>query len=182
VIDEALEYLKDREKPEILDLCAGSGCIGITLAKEKEDSTVLMIEKHMEAFRYTLKNLEKNLAVNAKAMMGDIFKGTGSDGKYDLIVSNPPYIPQDEMKDTSPEVKFEPETALLAQDGGMEFYKAITENYAASLKEGGMLLFEVGINESERVAEILKNAGFTDIKVKKDLNSIDRAVSGIKKN
>ncbi len=182
VIEEALEYLKEIKAPEILDLCAGSGCIGITLAKEKEDSKVLMVEKYMEAFRYTLKNLERNLATNAKAIMGDIFEKTGADNRYDLIVSNPPYIPENEMKDISPETKYEPETALLARDGGMEFYKAITENYTESLKDGGMLLFEVGINESEKVAEILKNAGYCDIKVKKDLNGIDRAVSGIKKN
>lgn len=182
VIEVALEYLKEKEKPQILDLCAGSGCIGITLAKEKADAEVLMIEKYMEAFRYALENIGKNQAVNAKVMMGDIFESTGADGSYDLIVSNPPYIPQNEMKDTSPEVKFEPETALIADDNGMEFYKAITEKYSGSLKEGGMLLFEVGINESERVAEILKNAGFTDIKVKKDVGGIDRAVSGIKMN
>ena len=180
VIEVALEYLKEKQKPRILDLCAGSGCIGITLAKEKADSDVLMIEKHMEAFRYALENLGKNQAVNAKAMMGDIFDSTGADERYDLIVSNPPYIPQSEMKDTSPEVKFEPETALIAKDNGMEFYKAITDNYSGSIKKGGMLLFEVGINESEKVAEILKNAGFTDIKIKKDLGGIDRAVSGIK--
>lgn len=180
VIEVALEYLKEKQNPRILDLCAGSGCIGITLAKEKADSDVLMIEKHMEAFRYALENLGKNQAVNAKAMMGDIFDSTGADERYDLIVSNPPYIPQSEMKDTSPEVKFEPETALIAKDNGMEFYKAITDNYSGSIKKGGMLLFEVGINESEKVAEILKNAGFTDIKIKKDLGGIDRAVSGIK--
>jgi len=182
VIESALEYLKEIEAPEILDLCAGSGCIGITLAKEKEDSKVLMVEKYMEAFRYTLKNLELNLAANAKATMGDIFEKTGADNRYDLIVSNPPYIPENEMKDISPETKYEPETALIARDGGMEFYKAITENYTESLKDGGMLLFEVGINDSEKVAEILKNEGYCDIKVKKDLNGIDRAVSGIKNN
>lgn len=180
VIDAALEYLKETEKPQILDLCAGSGCIGITLAKEKEDSQVLMVEKYMEAFRYTLKNLERNSATNAKALMGDVFLKSGADGEYDLIVSNPPYIPQGEMNDISPETKYEPETALIAEDGGMEFYKAITENYKDCLKEGGMLLFEVGINESEKVSDILKNAGYCNIKVKKDLNGIDRAVSGIK--
>jgi len=182
VIDEALSYLEDKSDPEILDLCAGSGCIGITLAKEKADSKVLMIEKYMEAFRYALKNLENNQAVNAKVMMGDIFEGTGADGKYDLIVSNPPYIPENEMKDTSPEVKFEPETALIADDNGLEFYKAITEKYTDSLKIGGMLLFEVGMGESEMVAEILTNAGYSDIKIQKDMGGIDRAVSGIRKN
>ena len=180
VVDTALEFLKTKEKAEVLDLCAGSGCIGITLSKEIKGARVLMVEKYNEAFRYTLKNIQRNVATSAKAIMGDIFEKTGADGRYDLIVSNPPYIPIDEMKDTSPEVKYEPETALIARESGMEFYKAITENYTDSLNVGGMLLFEVGINQSERVSEILKNAGYCDIKTAKDLNGIDRAVYGIK--
>ena len=180
VIDVALEHLKEKEKPQILDLCAGSGCIGITLAKEIETSNVLMIEKYMEAFRYTLKNIEKNATVNAKAMMGDIFEKTGADGEYDIIVSNPPYIPENEMNEISPETKFEPETALLAADGGMEFYKAIINNYTDSLKKGGMMLFEVGIGESQKVKELLSGAGYSDVGAKCDLGGIERAVFGIK--
>lgn len=180
VIEASTEYLKDKESPKILDLCAGSGCIGITLAKEIENSKVLLVEKFQEALSYTNKNIEYNKAENATAIMGDIFEGAGADGEYDLIVSNPPYIPEEEMSIISPETKYEPETALLARDGGMEFYKAITEKYYDSIKSGGMICFEVGFNQSERVVEILKNAGFTNITVKKDLNEINRVVSGIK--
>ena len=180
VIEASTEYLKDKESPKILDLCAGSGCIGITLAKEIENSKVLLVEKFQEALSYTNKNIEYNKAENATARMGDIFEGAGADGEYDLIVSNPPYIPEEEMSIISPETKYEPETALLARDGGMEFYKTITEKYFDSIKSVGMICFEVGFNQSERVVEILKNAGFTNITVKKDLNEINRVVSGIK--
>ena len=176
LIEAVLEKLKEKETPEILDLCAGSGCIGITLAKEKENSKVLMVEKFDEAIRYTKRNIERNSAFNAEVEKGDIFESAFSDRKYDIIVSNPPYIPQTEMDEISPETKFEPETALLAEDEGMQFYKAITENYKNSLKENGVIAFEVGINQSERVAEILKTQGFKNITVKKDLNSIDRVV------
>ena len=176
LIEAVLEKLKEKETPEILDLCAGSGCIGITLAKEKENSKVLMVEKFDEAIRYTKRNIERNSAFNAEVEKGDIFESAFSDRKYDIIVSNPPYIPQTEMDEISPETKFEPETALLAEDEGMQFYKAITENYKNSLKENGVIVFEVGINQSERVAEILKTQGFKNITVKKDLNSIDRVV------
>lgn len=176
LIEAVLENLKEKEAPEILDLCAGSGCIGITLAKEKENSKVLMVEKFDEAIRYTKRNIERNSAFNAEVEKGDIFESAFSDRKYDIIVSNPPYIPQTEMDEISPETKFEPETALLAEDEGMQFYKAITENYKNSLKENGVIVFEVGINQSERVAEILKTQGFKNITVKKDLNSIDRVV------
>lgn len=176
LVEAVLENLKEKEAPEILDLCAGSGCIGITLAKEKENSKVLMVEKFDEAIRYTKRNIERNSAFNAEVEKGDIFESAFSDKKYDIIVSNPPYIPQTEMDEISPETKFEPETALLAEDEGMQFYKAITENYKNSLKENGVIAFEVGINQSARVAEILKTQGFKNVTVKKDLNSIDRVV------
>ncbi len=176
LVEAVLENLKEKETPEILDLCAGSGCIGITLAKEKENSKVLMVEKFDEAIRYAKRNIERNSAFNAEVEKGDIFESAFSDRKYDIIVSNPPYIPQTEMDEISPETKFEPETALLAEDEGMQFYKAITENYKNSLKENGVIAFEVGINQSERVAELLKAQGFKNVTVKKDLNSIDRVV------
>lgn len=179
VIEAGLEYLKEKENPEILDLCAGSGCIGITFAREREDSKVLMVEKYDEAINYTQKNIYKNDAPNSEVVKGDIFEGTLGDGRFDLIVSNPPYISEDEWKEISPETHFEPETALKAKDNGLEFYKAIAKNYKNSLKEGGMLLFEVGYKQAEKVAEILKNEGYNDIKFKKDLGGINRAVSGI---
>jgi len=181
VIENCLAFLKDRENAEILDLCAGSGCIGITLAKEIPTAKVTMVEKFEEALRYTLKNIERNQAFNAVALQGDVFEKYGAEKQYDLIVSNPPYISESEMEIISPETKFEPETALKANDDGLEFYKAITENYKDSLKEDGMLCFEVGFTQAQKVKEILENAGFSDIQIKKDLNSVDRVVAGIKR-
>lgn len=176
LIEAALEFLKEKQNPEILDLCAGSGCIGITLAKEIESSNVLMVEKFDEAIRYAKRNIDRNSVSNAEIQKGDIFQSAFSDRKFDIIVSNPPYIPQNEMEEISPETKFEPETALLAEENGMQFYKAIINNYKDSLKEGGAIAFEVGINQSERVAKLLEAAGFKNITVKKDLNSIERVV------
>jgi len=180
VVDTCLEFLKTTENPDVLDLCAGSGCIGITLAKETPSAKVTMVEKYEEALKYANKNIERNEAFNTVILQGDIFEKCGADKQYDLIVSNPPYISNAEMKIISPETKFEPETALKAEDDGLEFYKAITENYKNSLKQGGMLCFEVGFTQAHKVKEILENAGFEEIKIRKDLNSVDRAVSGIK--
>ena len=176
VIEVCADYLKDKKKPKILDLCAGSGCIGITLAKEKEDSTCLMIEKYPEAMRYAERNITRNKAENAKVISGDVFKGTGSEEKYDLIVSNPPYVAEDGDLEVSPETKYEPQTALLGGGDGLKFYRAITENYKESLKQNGMLVYEVGLGQADAVKEILNAAGFTDIGAKKDLNGIERAV------
>lgn len=180
LIDKALEFLKEKENPEILDLCAGSGCIGITLAKEIPDSSVKMIEKFDEAINYAKKNIERLEANNAEILKGDIFDGAGCDKEYDLIISNPPYIPKEEMKEISPETEYEPKTALLAEDNGLEFYKEIVSRYTKALKSGGMMAFEVGYKQSGSVREILENAGYKNIEIKKDFNEIQRVVSGIK--
>lgn len=176
VIEVCTEYLKDKKEPKILDLCAGSGCIGITLSKEKEDSGCLMVEKYPEAMRYAEKNIKRNKAENARVIAGDVFEGTASGEKYDLIVSNPPYIAENGTEEVSPETKYEPETALIGGADGLKFYRAIVGNYKASLKENGMICFEVGIGQADSVKGILNAAGFTDIGAKKDLNGIERAV------
>ncbi len=178
LVEAGLDFLKDRQNPKILDLCAGSGCIGITLAREREDSTVLMVEKFQEAIEYAVKNIHKNDAPNADIIKGDVFDLVGADGFYDLIVSNPPYIDESESDQMSPETQFEPQTALIAKDNGLEFYKQIAEKYKKSLKNGGMLAFEVGFKQSEAVANILDETGFTDIQFKKDLSGIIRVVTG----
>ena len=176
VIEVCLDFLKDKKDPKILDLCAGSGCIGITLAKEKPEGTCLMVEKFSEAMRYAEKNIARNKADNAEIISGDVFEGTASGEKYDVIVSNPPYISENDMETVSPETKYEPETALKGGSDGLKFYRAITENYKRSLESNGMLVFEVGIGEAEAVKEILKNAGLKKTGSKKDLNGIERVV------
>lgn len=180
VVETALEVLKQRENPKVLDLCAGSGCIGITIAAEIPSAQVTMVEKFDEALRYAEENIKLN-SVNASVLKGDVFdKPQFENESIDLIVSNPPYIPNSEMKYCSPEVKFEPETALLAEDGGLEFYKAIIENYKSVLKIGGYICFEVGFKQAKKVKELLRNAGFKDIKITNDLNGIGRAVRATK--
>lgn len=180
VVEAALEELETRENPKVLDLCAGSGCIGITLAAEVPSSEVTMVEKYDEAIRYAFHNIELN-KVNAKAVKGDVFEAPQlPNDSIDLIVSNPPYIPQEEMKYCSPEVKFEPQTALLAKDEGLEFYKAIINNYTPILKTGGAICFEVGFKQAQSVKKLLENSGYKNIKIKNDLNGIGRAVTATK--
>lgn len=177
LVDTALEFLKDKESPEVLDLCSGSGCIGITLAKQKPLSKVTLVEKYEEAMRYLKENIKLNGAENATAVLADVFEPQ-FDNEFDIIVSNPPYIPADEMDLLSYEVKFEPETALYGGEDGLLFYRFIAADYIKYLKKGGMLAFEVGINEADAVCEILFATGYKDIKKQKDLNGIYRVVSG----
>lgn len=180
LVGKCLEFLAEHKNAAILDLCAGSGCIGITLAKEKPDSSVLMVEKYREAAAYAEKNIELNAAENVRLAEGDVFESAGAQGEYDLIVSNPPYIPPREMQIISPETGFEPETALDGGEDGLKFYRTITKNYYASLKTGGMLAFEVGIGEYSAVEEILNSAGFAETGTVKDYNGIERVVFALK--
>lgn len=180
LVEKCCEYLENKEDAKILDLCAGSGCIGISLACDFPQSAVVMVEKYPEAMRYIEQNITLNGAYNSLALEGDVFLGIACEQEYDLIVSNPPYIPPSEMAIISPETKFEPETALLGGEDGLDFYRAIIKNYKNSLKVGGMLAFEVGINEAERVKSLLTDAGFGKITVTKDLNAVERVVTAIK--
>ena len=178
LVDTALEFLKDKESPEVLDLCSGSGCIGIALARQKSLSKVTLVEKYEEAMRYLKENIKLNGAENATAVLADVLKPPQFDKRFDIIVSNPPYIPADEMDSVTYEVKFEPETALYGGEDGLLFYRAIAADYIKYLKKGGMLAFEVGIKEADAVCEILRVSGYKDIKKQKDLNGIFRVVSG----
>lgn len=180
LVEKAAQFLKDIENPQVLDLCAGSGCIGISIAKDYPQSFVTLVEKFDDALKYLHQNVKLNDAKNTKVLKGDIFCGDGTDKEYDLIVSNPPYIPPNEMNIISPETEYEPETALLGGEDGLKFYKEIIKNYKQSLKSGAMLGFEVGINEDAAVSELLKNAGFKQVTVTKDLNGIKRVVTAIK--
>lgn len=176
LVECAAEILKDNETAEVADLCAGSGCIGISIATDFPKSKVTCVEKYDKAYSYLLKNIEHNGVANVKPVTADVTKEIF--GKYDVIVSNPPYITEEDMKKLSDEVKKEPETALLGGKDGLDFYRIITEKWKSTLKENGILAFEVGIGEADAVSEILSSNGFEKITVLKDLGGIERVVFG----
>ena len=165
----------------MLDLCAGSGCIGITLALEKAGAAVTLVEKFPEAARYAERNIKRHGTDNVTLICGDVLNGAANDKEYELIVSNPPYVPKNEMETVSPEVHYEPETALFGGEDGLDFYRAVITEYKKALKAGGMLAFEVGAGEAAAVEELLEDAGLKEINTEKDLGGICRAVYGIKK-
>ena len=177
VIETCLDIIGEEENAEVLDLCAGTGCIGITIACERKNSNVTLVEKYEEAARYLRENI-KNADGNAKLVTGDIFEFAGADKKYDLIVSNPPYVSEEDMESLPPEVKFEPQTALYGGEDGLLFYRAIASGYKDSIKSGGSLVFEIGYNEGEAAKDILLSLGYKDVKIKKDYSENDRVVFG----
>lgn len=177
LIDVCLEKLKSNQNSRVLDLCAGTGCIGITLKKECENADVTLVEKFDEAFAYTQKNAFHNGA-DVKIVKGDVLKTEGAEGIYDLIVSNPPYINGNDMKNLQPEVTFEPQTALSGGEDGLLFYRHIAKEYKKYLASGGLMAFEVGIDEAQDVSEIMRQNGFENVGTRADLNKIDRVVFG----
>lgn len=181
LVEVCLKYLKNSESTAVLDLCAGSGCIGITLALEKADAAVTLVEKFPEAARYAERNIKRHGTDNATLICGDVLNGAANDKEYELIVSNPPYVPKNEMETVSPEVHYEPETALFGGEDGLDFYRAVITEYKKALKAGGMLAFEVGAGEAAAVEALLEDAGLKEINTEKDLGGICRAVYGIKK-
>ena len=177
------EFLKAREFSErqTLDLCAGSGCIGIALAKTCA-AEVLCVEKSERAFGFLKENITLNsVGDKVTPVLGDIFDENvfGDFGEFDLIVSNPPYLTDDDMRRLQREVTFEPKTALYGGADGLEFYRKILEIYPKMLKAGGMLAVEIGISQREAVARIFAENGLKPYS-EKDLNGIERVIYSIK--
>lgn len=162
---------------KIADLCAGTGCVGISVAKEKPITLVTAVEKYDAAYDYLTKNIEKNGAENVIAVKGDI-ETYETNEKFDLILSNPPYISRDEMATIDEETKNEPETALFGGEDGLDFYKIILNKWLPRLNDGGSLAVEVGAGMAEKVKELFIAAGLKNVKTREDINEIERVVYG----
>ena len=175
LVDYGLEFLKGKENAEVLDLCSGSGCIAVAVAKNCE-AKVDAVEKYDTAYGYLEKNIERNKA-NVMAIKDDVYTFNPSK-KYDLILSNPPYISADEMEIIDEETSHEPDTALYGGEDGLTFYRFIAKEYKKHLKSGGALGFEVGFKQSEAVKAILSEQGYKNIGTKTDIDGIQRVVFG----
>ncbi len=162
---------------KIADLCAGSGCVGISVAKEKPITLITAVEKYDAAYDYLTRNIEKNGAENVIAVKADI-ETYETNEKFDLILSNPPYISREEMSTTSEETKSEPETALFGGEDGLDFYKIILDKWLPRLNVGGSVAVEVGAGMAQKVKELFIAAGLKNVKTKEDINEIERVVYG----
>ena len=176
LVEVALE-LVGNAPAKIADLCAGSGCVGISVAKERPITLITAVEKYDAAYDFLTRNIEKNGAENVIAVKGDI-ETYETNEKFDLILSNPPYISRDEMSTIDEETKNEPETALFGGDDGLDFYKIILNKWLPRLNEGGSLAVEVGAGMSESVKALFTAAGLKNVKTKEDINGIERVVYG----
>ncbi len=156
LVDIALGMIKDNPSPVIIDLCAGTGCIGLSIALEKPGSEVYLVEKYDGAFRYLEMNCEG--VANAHPVRGDVLAGLEGLNlpEADLLVSNPPYVTADEMKHLQREVLREPAQALLGGEDGLDFYRAIKEMMPRVCK--GRAVFETGEKQGEALKEIFPGA------------------------
>lgn len=159
----------------ILDIGCGSGIISITLALEMQKSRVLGVDISPKAVYVSNRNRELLNAGNSEFKESNLFSSIGG-GKFDLIVSNPPYINREDMKLLDERVKKEPELALFGGEDGLDFYKAIIENSHQYLNENGYIAFEIGYDQGEPLEGLLSNNEYTDINLIKDYNGFDRCV------
>ena len=165
--------------PRILDLCCGSGCIGLAIASRVKDARVTLADIYKEALAVAKKNIARNkLGGRVSTFQVDARQAApGFLGKFDMIVSNPPYITGEEMKQLPKSVNdFEPHLALFGGEDGLDFYRSILEHYTAILKPGGFVCFEFGMNMADAVCRLLEEKDYTVIERKRDYNDRERAV------
>lgn len=165
--------------PRILDLCTGSGCIGLAIAGRVKDAKVTLADISREAMAVAKKNIAlQKLTGRVTCVQADALDDPAPFlGKFDMIVSNPPYITTQEMRELPKSVKeFEPHLALHGGSDGLDFYRSIASKYSAALKPGGYLCFEFGMGQGDDVCEILETNGYTILERTKDYSDIERAV------
>ena len=179
VAEAAAQMLAGVQAPKVLDLCAGTGCLGLGVKRFCPEADVTCVEKSPEAFRYLKKNAVSALKQGtARAVEGDLFTYWQGlpEGELDLIVSNPPYLTVAEMQQLQPEVAREPAMALEAGEDGLVFYRALAEHYQNALRPGGALALEIGRQQREAVTALLAANGWVDIACRKDYGGNDRCI------
>ncbi|MBQ1376526.1 MAG: peptide chain release factor N(5)-glutamine methyltransferase [Lachnospiraceae bacterium] len=181
LVYEALKEIRKRQdqaegEAEVLDLCTGSGCIAVTLRLEGAAGRITASDLSPEALETARKNAELLGASDIDFVLSDMFSGIS--GQFDLIVSNPPYIPDDVIRTLDPEVKdHDPYMALSGGEDGLAFYRIIAAETGRHLKKGGRLFLEIGHDQGKAVSELLDKHHFTDIRVIQDLNGKDRVIT-----
>ena len=165
----------------VLDLCAGSGCIGLAVASQVLRSRVLLGEWDEEALKVCRQNIRRNqLSARVTSLRMDAReKPSRQLGEFDCIVSNPPYIPTADIETLDPSVRdHEPHLALDGGADGLDFYRVIADKWRDALLPNGLMAFEVGIGQADEVLRIMRANGFGDIQIVKDLHGIPRVVYG----
>ena len=170
------------QNPRILDLCTGTGCIGLAVANRVKDARVTLADVSPEALRVAKENAAR-FSPRVSCILADVLQPASPLLKnYDLIVSNPPYVTDEEMLELPPSVRdYEPELALRGGEDGLDFYRAIVKNFTCVLKEEGYICFEFGMGQENGVCAILEEGGYEILKLQEDSRGIIRAVMARRK-
>lgn len=173
----ALEIVKDITSPRVLDLCCGSGCIGLTVSAERPDAFVTLSDLSEDALNVSAVNAVR-ISPSVTIRQSDLLENL-SDLFFDMIVSNPPYIPTGDCRQLQPEVLKEPRIALDGGPDGCDLYRRIIRSAGSVLVPGGKLLMEMGINESDYLVSLLCDQGYRNIEVRTDYAGIDRMILAV---
>lgn len=180
LVEEAIRIAKTKtEQLNILDLCCGSGCIGISFAYYVKNAHVTLSDISLDALQVATRNA-KTLKVSQQIdiIRSDLFDNI-SETKFDMILSNPPYISESDLKNLDSDVKdYEPINALAGGNDGADFYKKIIPQAKMFLKAGGYLLFEIGYDQGEKVRNMMLDNGYEDVCILKDYGGHDRVLKG----
>ena len=173
-------FEKHEGKIKVLDLCCGTGCVGISIAKMCPNTIVTCSDISKDAIDICNKNVALNNATNVKVVESDLFENI--DEKFNMVVCNPPYIPTKVIDTLMPEVRdHEPRLALDGDSDGLKFYRQIIEELKQHLEYDGYIVFEIGTEQAEDVKEMLREKAYSDIEVLKDLPGLDRAVVAVRR-
>ena len=181
LVDCALPFLRANPGSRVLDLCTGSGCVGLAVASQVPDCRVTLGDLSEGALRICRQNIRRNDLSDrvAPLQMNAMQSPPSRLGTFDCLLCNPPYIPSGDIAGLDTSVKdYEPHLALDGGEDGLDFYRAVTTLWKPALKPGGHLLYEVGVGQSEDVAWMLVNAGYENIRITRDTGGIDRVVEG----
>lgn len=179
--EQAIAYIQTLGECRVLDLCAGSGCVGLAIASQISQARVILGELNDSALKICRQNIRRNgLSARVMPVQADAReKPSRSLGEFQCIVSNPPYIPSGDIAGLEISVRdYEPHLALDGGADGLDFYRSITQHWKEALAPGGRLFFEVGIGQADPVLRLMRSQGFGDLQVVKDRNSIPRVVLG----
>ena len=181
LVDCALPFLQENPGSRVLDLCTGSGCVGLAVASQVPDCRVTLGDISEGALRVCRQNIRRNdLSDRAASLRMDAMAAPSRQlGEFDCILCNPPYIPTGDIPGLDASVRdFEPHGALDGGADGLDFYRAVSSLWREALRTGGMLLFEVGVGQADQVLRIMRSVGFGDLEITPDPAGIPRVVSG----
>jgi release factor glutamine methyltransferase len=180
LVELSLKIAKEENKRTVLDLCTGSGCIAVSLTKLGDFEKIMALDVSENALAVAKENAQINNVSKIKFIESDMFNKISDDYKFDIIVSNPPYVTQAEYTDLESDLKFEPKNALVAQDDGLFFYKEIAINAGKYLNDKGCILLELNSNKAQNIRQLFLDNKYSNIEIINDYSGLPRILKAQK--